>query len=104
MSYNQLYPPIPPILPIPSAPPPDLPELLRTRNRNPIRYIRCEQQPDLRPSVYIIRGRTAREYHPSQASIQRLQHLLRYRIFSQQWIMQPHHSPYVGWTAQAVYA
>ena len=89
---------------LPVPPPPSLPTPISTQNRsrNPIRYIRCEQAPYQPPSVCIIRAGSVQHYQPSQASIQRLQHLLRYRIFSSQWTMQPHHSPYVGWTAQAV--
>ena len=88
--------------PPPIAPPPDVPERIRTRNRNPIRYIRCEQAPYQPPSVCIIRAGSIQRYQPSQASIQRLQHLIRYRVFSHTWTTQPHSSAYVGWTAQAV--
>lgn len=71
------------------------------RNRQAVLYIRAEQHPYRQPAVHIIRSgkRVVRTYHPSQASIMRLQTLMRYYIIIDAWSLMPHLSPHIGWTA-----
>lgn len=75
--------------------------------RLPTNYIVCTQQPYRPPEVSFyshhptaaIKGRT---YLPSQASISRLQHVVRYRVFDKTWTLNPAHGQHVGWVAIAL--